>query len=336
MLDPLTLLVTVVALALIFDFINGFHDTANAIATSVLTQALSIRNAIVMSAAANFIGAMLWTGVAKAIGKGIVHPKLVTGDQTLVMAALVGAIIWNLVTWYWGLPSSSSHAIIGGLIGATVAGYGTSTLNAAGIGHIVMWLVISPLLGFFIGITSMVAISWIFQNRAPHKMNKWFLKLQAISAGVMAFSHGANDAQKSMGVITLALINLGFMNPGDFAVPLWVKTSCALAIALGTAMGGWRIIKTVGRKVMGLHAVHGFAAETSAAMVIMAATHAHAPVSTTHVISSAVMGVGSAKRIRGVRWGVVRQIVLAWFMTLPVSATLSYLSYVVLRHIVGS
>lgn len=329
--DPFILICCVVVLALIFDFINGFHDTANAIATSVLTQALSIRNAILISATANFIGALLWTGVAKAIGEGIVDHKMVTKDSALVIAALIGAIVWNLITWYQGLPSSSSHAIIGGLIGAAVARSGFYTLNYTGVGHILLWLIISPLLGFFVGGLAMVAIAWSCRRGAPSKLNVWFLKIQAISATLMAFSHGANDAQKSMGVITLALINLGFMAPGNFAVPQWVKISCAAAMALGTAAGGWRIIKTVGKNIIGLQAVHGFAAETSAALVIMTATHAHAPVSTTHVISSAVMGVGAARKLKGVRWGVIRQIWMAWMLTLPICALLSGVSYLALK-----
>lgn len=331
MLDPNILIVVVVGFALIFDFINGFHDTANAIATSVLTKALSIRNAIILAAGANFIGALLWTGVAKAIGKGIVDPQMVTGDQILVVSALIGAIIWNLVTWYWGLPSSSSHAIIGGLIGAVVVRSGVSTLHYEGIVHILTWLVISPIIGFFTGLLMMTAMAWMFRRRAPNRLNTWFLKLQALSAGVMAFSHGANDAQKSMGVITLALVNLQFIE--TFQVPLWVKISCAAAIALGTAAGGWRIIKTVGRKIMGLQPVHGFAAEGAAASVIMMATHFHAPVSTTHVISSTVMGVGSARSLKSVRWGVIRQIALAWVLTLPISAGLAGVTYYILHSI---
>lgn len=331
----LVILSSVVVLALAFDFINGFHDTANAIATSVLTQALSIRNAIILSASANFIGALLWTGVAKAVGKGIVDTRVVAGDQVLVMSALVGAIIWNLLTWYKGLPSSSSHAIIGGLVGAAVvrSGYQTLNFSYAGLGHIFLWLVISPVLGFIIGMLAMSLVAHVFHHRAPSRINRWFLRLQAISAGVMAFSHGANDAQKSMGVITLAMVNLGYMSAGDFAVPIWVKVSCAGAMAIGTAAGGWRIIRTVGKKIMGLQPVHGFAAEASAAGVIMLATHVHAPVSTTHVISSAVMGVGAAKSIKGVRWGIIKQIVAAWLMTLPVAALLGGISYAVLHYV---
>ncbi len=333
--DPHIIIAIVVALALSFDFINGFHDSANAIATSVLTQALTVRNALVMSATANFVGALIWTGVAKAIGKGIVSPHLVMGDQLLVISALIGAIIWNIVTWYYGLPSSSSHAIIGGLVGAALVSSGTAVLNGEGLAHIVTWLIISPILGFVVGIAAMVILAWTFEHRAPSTLNRYFLRIQAVSAGVMAFSHGANDAQKSMGVITLAMVSLGFLPGGHFAVPLWVKLACASAMACGTAIGGWRIIKTVGRNVIGLQPVHGFAAESSAALVILLATHAHAPVSTTHVVSSAVAGVGAAKSRHGVRWGIIRQIILAWVMTLPISAALSGLIYLGLRSIFG-
>ncbi len=329
----LILITCIVVLALAFDFINGFHDTANAIATSVLTKALSIRNAIVMAAIANFTGAILWTGVAHAVGTGIVDPKMVHNDQALVISALIGAIIWNLATWYVGLPSSSSHAIIGALVGAVVVRSGFRTLNSGGLTHIMTWLVISPLLGFFIGVTAMVVVAWMFRNRAPSRINTWFLRLQAISAGVMAFSHGANDAQKSMGIITLGLVNLGFLT--TFDVPRWVMFACATAMACGTAAGGWRIIKTVGRKVIGLQPVHGFAAETSAASVIILATVFRAPVSTTHVISSAVMGVGAAKNLKGVRWGIIRQIVAAWFLTLPVCAILGGTCYKLLSALIS-
>ncbi|MCC6484557.1 MAG: inorganic phosphate transporter [Armatimonadetes bacterium] len=337
--DPALIVIgCVVVLALIFDFINGFHDTANAIATSVLTKALSVRTAIIMAAIANFVGAILWTGVAKAMGTGIIDTSKYHDYQLLVLSALIGAIAWNLVTWHRGLPSSSSHALIGALAGAAVAAsHGVHALNwsYAGLGHIITWLILSPILGFLIGVFSMVIIAWLFCNKPPSRLNKWFLKVQAVSAAVMAFSHGANDAQKSMGVITLALMSLSTAPSPVFSVPLWVKLSCAAAMALGTAGGGWRIIKTVGRKVIGLQPVHGFAAETSAATVIMLATHVHAPVSTTHVISSAVMGVGAAKNLKGVRWGIIRQIVAAWLMTLPVCALLGALSYLLVRQLVG-
>lgn len=333
--DSTVLLIGVVVfLALAFDFVNGFHDTANAIATSVLTRALSIRNAILLSATQNFVGAMIWTGVAKTIGKGIVDPTSVSGvsGQVLVLAALIGALVWNLATWLLGLPSSSSHALIGGVIGAAIAAKGVGALNGEGLSKIFTSLVLSPLLGFAAGALLMIIVMNIFAQKAPSRLNRYFRWLQIISANFMAFTHGSNDAQKSMGIITMALVVGGFLP--TVTVPLWVKVSCAGAMAMGTAFGGWRIIKTVGRKIMGLQPVHGFASETAAAMVVLGATLWHAPVSTTHVISSSIMGVGSAKRLSAVRWGVVGQIVLAWLMTLPVSAILGALFYTIIRSFV--
>ncbi len=325
------LLIAVVVIALSFDFINGFHDTANAIATSVLTRALSIRNAVFLSAAMNFIGAMLFTGVAKTIGKGIIDPTMVKGEagQVLVLAALVGAIIWNLITWWFGLPSSSSHALIGSLIGAAVVASGTGVLEFQGLTKVFASLVFSPIIGFIGGAFLMVLVMNIFAQYPPSKLNKFFRWLQIISANFMALTHGSNDAQKSMGIITMALFVGGLIPTVE--VPSWVKLSCATAMAIGTAMGGWRIIKTVGKKIMGWQPVHGFASETAGALVILGATLWHAPVSTTHVISSSIMGVGSAKRLTAVRWGIVRQIVVAWLMTLPISAVLGGLSYLALR-----
>jgi PiT family inorganic phosphate transporter len=324
----------VVVLALSFDFINGFHDSANAIATSVLTRALSMRNAILMAAALNFIGAMIWTGVATTIGKGIVDPATVAGKQgqMLVVAALLGAIAWNLFTWWRGLPSSSSHALIGSVVGAAIAARGIVVLNGHGLTKIFGSLVFSPIIGFIAGSSLMILIMKIFANQPPSRLNRHFKVLQVFSAISMAFTHGSNDAQKSMGIITMAMIVV--YPTMSFHVPTWVKVSCAIAMALGSAAGGWRIIKTVGKKVMGLQPVHGFAAETAAAGVVLAATLLKAPVSTTHVISSSIMGVGSAKRLSDVRWQIVGQIVLAWLMTLPVSAGLGAMCYVVI-HLVA-
>ncbi len=327
----LTVIITVVFLALAFDFINGFHDSANAIATSVLTRALSMRNAVIMAAVLNFVGAVIWTGVAKTIGKGIVDPAMVHGKtgQLLVLAALVGAIAWNLFTWWRGLPSSSSHALIGGLIGAAIAAKGVAVLNGHGLAIIFATLVFSPIVGFVAGGLLMILIMNIFAQHTPSKLNRHFKWMQILSASFMAFTHGSNDAQKSMGIITMALVVGGFTT--SVTVPDWVKVSCALAMAVGSAAGGWRIIKTIGKKVMGLQPVHGFAAETSAALVVLMATLFKQPVSTTHVISSAIMGVGSAKGIGSVRWGIVRQIALAWVMTLPVSAGLGAVCYTALH-----
>ncbi len=249
----------------------------------------------------------------------------------LVLAALFGAIVWNLITWWLGLPSSSSHALIGGVIGAVIAAQGIGALNAAGLTKIFTALVFSPIVGFVCGAILMVIIMNIFAHQAPSRLNRYFKVFQVISANFMAFTHGSNDAQKSMGIITMALVVGGLQ--ATVVVPLWVKVSCAGAMALGTAVGGWRIIKTVGKKIMGLQPVHGFASETAAAGVVLAATLWHAPVSTTHVISSSIMGVGSAKRLSAVRWGIVGQIVLAWLMTLPVSAALGAVSYILLHAI---
>jgi len=325
----------IVFVALAFDFINGFHDAANAIATSVLTRALSIRNAILLSASQNFIGAIIWTGVAVTIGRGIVDPATVSGKagQVLVLAALVSAITWNLVTWWLGLPSSSSHALIGGLIGAAVAARGIGVLNGHGLSKIFVSLVFSPIAGFIAGALLMVVLMNIFAQHSPSKLNRHFKILQVVSANFMAFTHGSNDAQKSMGIITMALVVGGFLP--SVVIPVWVKVSCAAAMAMGTAAGGWRIIKTVGKKIMGLQPVHGFASETAGALVVLAATLWHAPVSTTHVISSSIMGVGSAKGVTAVRWGVVRQIVLAWLMTLPTSAILGAVCYALFHLVLG-
>lgn len=325
--DTFVLIVAVVVLALSFDFINGFHDSANAIATSVLTRALSMRNAVLVAGMQNFIGAMIWTGVAKTIGKGIVDPRLVSGKpgQIVVLAALTGAIAWNLFTWWRGLPSSSSHALIGALIGATIAAKGIGVLNGHGLLLIFGALVLSPIVGFVAGAFMMVLVMNLFAQQAPSRINKHFKVLQIISANFMAFTHGSNDAQKSMGIITMALV-LAYPST-SFHVPMWVKMSCASAMALGTAMGGWRIIKTVGKKIVGMQPVHGFASETSGALIVLVATLLKLPVSTTHVISSAIMGVGSARGLTSVRWGIVRQIVLAWLMTLPVSAGLGAVCY---------
>ncbi|MGQ9523632.1 MAG: anion permease [Armatimonadota bacterium] len=325
------LVVLVVALALTFDYINGFHDSANAIATSVLTRALSIRSAVLVAALQNFIGAVIWTGVATTIGKGIVDPTTVT--QTVVLSAVTAATMWNLITWYFGLPSSSSHALIGGVVGAVLAYKGFSHLNWRGLDKIITALVTSPILGMAVGAAMMVALMRVLANVPPAKLNRLFKILQVMSANFMAFTHGSNDAQKSMGIITMALVSGGWLR--TFRVPMWVKVAAAAAMAFGTAAGGWRIIKTVGKKIVGLQPVHGFASETSAALVILGATLLHAPVSTTHVISSAIMGVGTAKRLSAVRWNIVGQIILAWVLTLPVCCLLAMACYRALSLALG-
>jgi PiT family inorganic phosphate transporter len=325
MADGLPILIGLIALALVFDYINGMHDSANAIATVVSTRVLSPRNAIILSAVLNFGGAFISTAVAKTIGKGIVDPHIVTNG--IVAAALLSAIIWNLLTWWYGIPSSSSHALIGGIIGATVSHHGFGALNGEGVWKIIKSLLISPLAGFAGGVIIMIAIMWMFHKSPAGKVNRWFKHMQLVSASFMAFSHGSNDAQKAMGIITMALVGGGFLHPvgKDFNVPTWVIFLCASAMALGTSAGGWRIIKTMGVKMIRLQPVHGFAAETAASVVILTATHFGAPVSTTHVISSAIMGVGSAKRASAVRWEIAGQMAVAWVLTIPCTAILACL-----------
>jgi PiT family inorganic phosphate transporter len=317
----------VIALAIVFDYINGFHDTANAIATSVATRALSPRTAVLMAAAFNFIGAFAGTAVAKTIGSGLVDETTTT--QTVVMAALVGAITWNLITWYFGIPSSSSHALIGGLLGATVIAAGMGALKLDGItSKVIIPMISSPLIGFLVAFSLMLALYWIFRNSKRKPLARIFRRLQVVSAGFMAFSHGSNDAQKTMGTITLALFSAGVIPTID--VPVWVIVVSATALSLGTAVGGWRIMHTMGHRVVKLEPVHGFAAETTAASVLIGTAALGMPVSTTHVISSAIMGVGSARGPKGVRWGVARRILMAWVITIPATMTIAALTWFVL------
>ena len=326
------ILVAVFGLAVLFDYINGFHDTANAIATSVSTRALKPHWAIAMSATANFVGALTGTAVAKTIGAGLITPQAEGG--LVVAAALVGAIVWNLLTWRLGIPSSSSHALIGGLLGASAAAIGFGAWQIGGIvGKVILPLVGSPIVGFAFGFALMVVIFNLFRRAHPKTMNDRFRRLQVLSAAFMAFSHGSNDAQKTMGVMTLALVSAGIIP--EFKVPLWVIILAAGAISLGTAAGGWRIIRTMGTKVVRLDPVHGFAAETTAATIILGASTLGMPVSTTHVISSAILGVGSSDRFRAVHWGVARRIGIAWVLTLPASGIVAALAYLVLHPILG-
>lgn len=332
MLDPAFIMLCLVILAaLVFDYINGFHDTANAIATCVSTRALSVRSAIFMAATLNFAGAMISTKVAATIGKGIVDGANIT--QMVVLAGVVGAIVWDLITWYYGLPSSSSHAIIGGIIGAVFAHAGLSAIKWAGLKKIVLALVLSPVLGTAIGFVVMILIYWLFRNKAPSGLNKNFRKLQVASAALMAFSHGTADAQKSMGVITLALVSYGTLK--TFVVPWEVMVACATAMALGTAAGGWRIIKTVGNDFVKLQPVHGFCVETASAGVILGASAIGMPTSTTHVITSTILGVGLSKRLNAVNWNVAKRILVAWVLTIPASALVAYLTYQVLSPLLG-
>jgi len=321
------LLVTIIVFALVFDYTNGFHDTANAIATSVSTRALSPRVAVIMAAGLNLLGALLYTGVAKTVGEGLVDTDLVT--LPLVLAALIGAVAWNFTTWYFGIPSSSSHALFGGLIGAMIAAVGVSGVEWAGVvDKIILPMVGSPLLGFVCAWVLMTSLIWLVRRRPPGPVNRWFRRLQPVSAGFMAFSHGGNDAQKTMGIITLALYASGKIE--TFTIPTWVKVACAVAMAAGTYSGGWRIIHTLGSKVIKLDPIHRFAAETSAASVIQLATHFGIPVSTTHTITAAIMGTGSTQRLSAVRWGVAGNIVTAWVLTLPAAGLIAGLAYLVL------
>ena len=324
------LLLVVLGLAVLFDYINGFHDTANAIATSVSTRALKPEHAILMSATANFLGALTGTAVAKTISSGLATTPGGPVGQTIVAAALVGAIVWNLITWRFGIPSSSSHALIGGLLGAVVAAVGASAIKVDGVmSKVILPLVASPIAGVLGGFLLMVILLNVFRRANPQRINERFRRLQLISAAFMAFSHGSNDAQKTMGIMTLALIAAGVL-PADSPIPLWVIVLAATAISFGTAAGGWRIIKTMGQRVVKLDPVHGFAAETTAATIILTASHFGMPVSTTHVISSAIIGVGSSDRLSAVRWGVAGNIVIAWILTIPASAAVAALAYVVL------
>jgi PiT family inorganic phosphate transporter len=325
-------LLVVLGLAIAFDYINGFHDTANSIATSVSTRALSPSWAIGMSAVANFAGALTGTAVAKTVGSGLIDTNV--ESQAVIAAALVGAIVWNLITWRLGIPSSSSHALIGGLLGAALASAGIGSWQISGVvNKVLVPLVASPVLGFLMGLAFMILIFNVFRRAHPARLNAVFRRLQVVSAGFMAFSHGSNDAQKTMGIMTLALVTAGVIP--EFRVPVWVMLVAATAISLGTAAGGWRIIKTMGTKVVKLDPVHGFAAETTAATIIVGASSLGMPVSTTHVISSAIMGVGSSDRFNLIRWGTARSIVTAWVLTIPASGLTAALSYFVLSPILG-
>lgn len=317
----------VVLLALAFDYINGFHDTANAIATSVSTRAIAPKTAVMMAATLNFLGAMVSTGVAKTIGGDIVTaPEMINGE--IIVASLVGAIFWNLLTWWYGIPSSSSHALIGGIIGAVLISVGPEALQAGGIGKIFISLVASPILALVLGYIVMKILLILFGRFSPIILNDRFRNMQLVSAALMSFSHGSNDAQKAMGIITLTLVASGHLQTLD--VPIWVKIACATAMALGTAAGGWKIIATVGSKIFKLESINGFAADLNSAITIFTATLLHLPVSTTHVVSGSIMGVGTAMRVKAVNWSTARSMVFAWFITIPLSAGVSALAYVII------
>ena len=315
-----------VLLAIAFDFMNGFHDAANSIATVVSTGVLRPMQAVMFAAFFNFIAVFVFhLSVAATVGKGIIEPGVV--DTHVVFGALIGAITWNLITWYYGIPSSSSHALIGGIVGAAVAKAGTSVLVAAGILKTVAFIFVSPLLGYLLGSLMMVAVAWIFRRTRPGRVDKWFRRLQLVSAGAYSLGHGGNDAQKTIGIIWMLLIATGYTAAGDSAPPMWVIVSCYVAIAVGTMFGGWRIVKTMGQRITKLKPVGGFCAETGGALTLFIATGLGIPVSTTHTITGAIVGVGSTQRASAVRWGVAGNIVWAWILTIPASAFVAAVAY---------
>lgn len=329
----LGLIIAVVVIALAFDYTNGFHDAANAIATSVSTRALTPRAALIMAAVMNMVGAFMGTEVAKTIGEGIIETPDGDAGLLIVMAALFGAVAWNITTWWFGLPTSSSHALIGGLVGGALAATGTGAVLWNGIvDKVVLPMIFSPLVGFLAAFLLSLAIQWIFKNRNPGPTNRGFRLAQTVSAAAMALGHGLQDAQKTMGAITLALVIGGYQ--ATFDVQWWVIVLAASALALGTYAGGWRIMRTLGRRIVHLQPPQGFAAETVAASVLYTTAYAfHAPISTTHTITSAVMGVGASRRISAVRWGVARSIITAWVITIPMAALYAALFYVLLHLI---
>jgi PiT family inorganic phosphate transporter len=315
-----------VALALFFDFMNGFHDAANAIATVVSTGVLKPQMAVAVAALFNFIAILMFgVTVAATVGKGTIDPHVV--DHYIVFGALIGAISWNLLTWYFGIPSSSSHALIGGLVGAAVAKGGTGTLVSAGLLKTILFIVLSPLFGFILGSLMMVLVSWIFVRSTPRRVDKWFRRLQLVSASMYSLGHGGNDAQKTIGIIWMLLIATGVSGSHDKLPPIWVIVSCYSAISLGTLFGGWRIVKTMGQKITKLKPVGGFCAETGGALTLFMATALGIPVSTTHTITGAIVGVGSSHKMSAVRWGVAGNIVWAWIFTIPASAFIAAIAW---------
>ena len=321
----LGVLIFLVALALAFDFMNGLHDAANSIATVVSTGVLRPHHAVAFAALFNFVAIFVFhLKVAATVGKGIVDPMVI--DHYIVFGALVGAISWNAITWFFGLPSSSSHALIGGLIGAAVAKSGFSALVASGVGKTVLFIFISPLMGFIFGGLLLVIVAWIFRRMAPSRIDRWFRRLQLVSAAAYSLGHGGNDAQKTIGIIWVLLIAANVEGARDH-VPNWVIVSCYVAIALGTFFGGWRIVKTMGQKITKLKPVHGFCAETGGAIMLFLATGLGIPVSTTHTITGAIVGVGSTRKVSAVRWGVAGNIVWAWIFTIPAAAFIAAVSW---------
>ena len=322
----LWVVVLLVVLAILFDFMNGFHDAANSIATVVSTGVLKPGQAVIFAAFFNVIAIFVFHySVAATVGKGIVQPGIV--DTHVVFGALLGAISWNFITWYYGIPSSSSHALIGGIVGAVIAKAGAGVLIAAGILKTVVFIFISPFLGFLLGSLMMVLVAWIFRRSRPLKVDKWFRRLQLVSAGAYSLGHGGNDAQKTIGIIWMLLIATGYANAADVSPPTWAVVSCYMAIGAGTMFGGWRIVRTMGQKITKLKPVGGFCAETGGAITLFMATALGVPVSTTHTITGAIVGVGSVKRASAVRWGVAGNIVWAWIFTIPASAFVAAIAY---------
>ncbi len=322
----LWVVIMLVALALAFDFMNGFHDAANSIATVVSTGVLKPTQAVLFAAFFNFIAIFIFhLSVAATVGKGIVQPGVV--DTHVVFGALVGAITWNVITWYYGIPSSSSHALIGGIVGAVIAKAGAGSLLGAGILKTVLFIFVSPTLGFLLGSLMMLLVSHLFRRATPSRVDRWFRRMQLVSAGAYSLGHGGNDAQKTIGIIWMLLIATGYVAAGEASPPGWVIVSCYFAIALGTMFGGWRIVKTMGQKITKLKPVGGFCAETGGAITLFLATGLGIPVSTTHTITGAIVGVGSTQRASAVRWGVAGNIVWAWIFTIPASAFVAAVAY---------
>ncbi len=338
----LAIVIGLIAVALVFDFLNGFHDAANSIATVVSTRVLAPFYAVVWAAFFNFIAAFFGSlKVANTMGKGVIHFDALKAQGTetvlaVIFASLFGAIVWNLLTWIWGLPSSSSHALAGGMIGATIPALGLGGLVPSGIGKIVAFIVLSPVIGMVFGTFNMLVVSWLLRNVSGAKVDRWFRRLQLLSAGIFSFSHGTNDAQKVMGIISVVLYGT-IWKDRPFGVPFWVVLLCHAAIGLGTFFGGWRIVRTMGHSLTKLQPVHGFCAETGGGVTILGLAHLGIPVSTTHTITGAIVGVGATRGTRAVRWGVAGRIIWAWVLTIPASALVAYLVYQGLRvlHLAG-
>jgi PiT family inorganic phosphate transporter len=318
----------IIVVALAFDFINGFHDAANSIATVVSTRVLSPHAAVAMAGFFNFVAFLIFGAhVAKTIGKGIVDPSVVT--PTLILAGLIGAILWNLLTWWWGMPSSSSHALVGGYAGAAIVKAGPAAVISAGVTKVALFIVLSPLIGLVLGFLNMWIVTWLFHRSTPHFVNRLFRRLQLVSAASFSLGHGGNDAQKTAGIITALLYSVGYLH-GDFQVPIWVVAASYAAIGLGTMVGGWRIVETMGMRITKLQPIGGFCAETAGAITLFSVTALGIPVSTTHTITGAIVGVGATKRLSAVRWGVAGRIVWAWIFTIPAAAAMSALAYLLI------